>query len=562
MRMIPSAPYDTGSQAEKRVFERLRAAFDDRYAAFHSLKPTRHPRKRFPEIDFVICGPDGLYAIKVKGGRVACHDGVWRYQDRNGEVALSQESPFRQAETALHGLMEDLRANLPEDVLDRFTTGYGVVFPDCEWRSGGAEWDPAMLAGARRSRDLEGWLRGLFDYWRARAGRKGRPDDDDGALARLQGYLRPEVDAPEREEAARLLRPEVDAREREEAVRLLRPEVDTHEREEAVRLLHRVEDAGRRIEGLTEDQMRMADVAEANPRVLCAGGAGTGKTFLAERLARRWAEAGLQVALVCRSPWLRHHLASRLSMPGLAVSSIDGVRLDCRRAGLERFDALIVDEGQDLFEMGCIETLDGVLDGGLETGRWCWFHDLNNQSLTSRFGRRAKNHLESLDPVRMPLRINCRNTRVILEWIQATLDADLGVHGAGAGPAVRTQSAATRRESAERTTREIGELVDVGGLAPGLVTILSPLDLAESSVALMPPAAARRIRRLDEYSMRDLPGDKVGFARIEEFKGLENEAIVVVDLPAPDGAARKSAEHYVAMSRARSVLSLIHRDPA
>ena len=546
MRMIPSAPYDTGSQAEKQVFERLRAAFDDRYAAFHSLRPTRHPRKRFPEIDFVICGPDGLYAIEVKGGRVACHDGVWQYQDRNGGVTLSQESPFRQAETALHGLMEDLRANLPEDVLDRFTTGYGVVFPDCEWRSDGAEWDPAMFADARRSRDLEGWLCGLFKYWRARAGWKGRPDDDDGALARLQGYLRPEVDAPEREEAVHLLRPEVDAREREEAVRLL----------------HRVEDAGRRIERLTEDQMRMADVAEANPRVLCAGGAGTGKTFLAERLARRWADAGLQVALICRSPWLRRHLASRLSMPGLAVSSIDGVRLDCRRAGLECFDALIVDEGQDLFEMDCIETLDGVLDGGLETGRWCWFHDLNNQSLTSRFDRRAKNHLESFDPVRMPLRINCRNTRVILEWIQDTLDADLGVHGAGAGPAVRTQSAATRRESAERTTREIGELVDVGGLAPGSVTILSPFDLAESSVALMPPAAARRIRRLDEYSMREIPGDKVGFARIEEFKGLENEAIVVVDLPAPDGAARKSAEHYVAMSRARSVLSLIHREPA
>ena len=37
---------------------------------------------------------------------------------------LSQESPFRRAETALHGLMEDLRANLPEDMLDRLTTGY------------------------------------------------------------------------------------------------------------------------------------------------------------------------------------------------------------------------------------------------------------------------------------------------------------------------------------------------------------------------------------------------------------------------------------------------------
>ena len=526
MRMIPASPHDTGSQAEKRIFERLRAAFDDRYAAFHSLRPTRHPHKRFPEIDFVICGPEGLYVIEVKGGRITFHDGVWHYQDRSGRTTPSHEGPFRQAETALHGLMEDLHANLPADVLDRFTVGYGVVFPDCEWSNTGAEWDPAMLADMRRSRDLEGWLRGLFEHWRARGERQARPDD--GALERLQAYLRPQVDAPADEDE--------------------------------VRLFDQVEDARRRTARLTDDQMRMADVAEANPRVLCAGGAGTGKTFLAERLARRWAEAGRQVALVCRSPWLRHFLASRLSVPGLTVSLIDGIRLDRRRAGLERFDALIVDEGQDLFEMDCIETLDDVLTGGLEAGRWCWFHDLNNQSLTPRFDPRARTRLESLAPVRMPLRINCRNTRVILEWIQDTLGADMGVHGAGAGPDVRRQTASDRRDSAERAAREIHELVDVGGLAPGSVTILSPCEFAESSVALMPPDTACRVRRLDEYSMREIPGDKVGFARIEEFKGIENEAIVVVDLPIPDGTNRKSAEHYVATSRARSVLSLIWQD--
>ena len=525
MRMVPSAPYDTGSQAEKLIFDRLRRAFDDRYVAYHSLKPTRHPFKRFPEIDFVICCSEGLYVLEVKGGRIACHDGVWQYQDRNGRTDRSQESPFRQAETGLHGLMQDLRAHLP-DALARLITGYGVVFPDCEWRTHGAEWDAAMLADKARSRDMEGWLRGLFEYWKGRQGRRGQPDD--GALRQLQEHLRPQVDTPASEAEATLL--------------------------------DHVEGVRRRVERFTDDQMRMADVAEVNPRVLCAGGAGTGKTFLAERLARRWAEAGLEVALVCRSPWLRHFLASRLSMPGLTVSLLDGVRLDCRRAGLERFDALIVDEGQDLFEMGCIETLDGVLVGGLEAGRWCWFHDLNNQSLTHRFERRAKDYLESLDPVRMPLRINCRNTRVILEWIQDALDADLGVRGAGAGPAVRHQTAANRQESAEQAAREIVELVDVGGLAPGSVTILSPFDFAESSVAAMPPDAARRVRSLDEYSMRGIPGDKVGFARIEEFKGLESEAIVVVDLPALNGDYRNATAHYVAMSRARSVLSLIHRD--
>ena len=526
MRMVPPSPHDTGSRAEGRIFERLRTAFDDRYAAFHSLRPTRHPYKRFPEIDFVICGPEGLYVLEVKGGGVARQDGVWQYRNRYGRSTPSHEGPFRQAEWALHGLMEDLRANLPAAVLARFTTGYGVVFPDCEWGSESAEWDPEVLADARRIRNLEGWLRELFEYWRARDRRRVRPDDGD--VERLQTYLRPEVDARA-------------------------PGSD-------VSLFEQVEDARGRIARLTDEQMRMADVAEANPRVLCAGGAGTGKTFLAERLARRWAEAGLQVALVCRSPWLRHFLASRLPMPGLTISLIDGVRRDCQRAGLERFDALIVDEGQDLFEMRWIEVLDEVLAGGLEAGRWCWFNDLNNQSLSPLFERRAKDHVESLDPVRVPLRINCRNTRVILEWIQTTLDADLGVQGAGAGPLVRRHDAADRRESAERVAGEIDELVVAGGLTPGSVTILSPFDLAESSIAWLPADVARRVRRLDAYSIRGLPGSKVGFAKIEEFKGLENEAIIVVDLPAPAAANRHSAEHYVAMSRARSVLSLVYVD--
>ena len=248
MRMVPNSPYDTGSPAEKRVFDRLRRTFDDRYVAYHSLKPTRHPRKRFPEIDFVICAPEGLYVIEVKGGRIECHGGVWQYQDRYGQTVQSQEGPFRQAETALHGLMEGLRAHFPAGRLpDRLTTGYGVVFPDCEWRACGAEWDPEMLADRRDSRDMEGWLRGLFAYWNTRGGRNGRPDDD--TLRRLRAYLRPEVEAP------------------------------VYESDE--RLFDQVENTRRRIEQLTDDQMRMVDVAEANPRVLCAGGAGTGKTFLA-----------------------------------------------------------------------------------------------------------------------------------------------------------------------------------------------------------------------------------------------------------------------------------------
>ena len=58
-----------------------------------------------------------------------------------------------------------------------------------------------------------------------------------------------------------------------------------------------------------------------------------------------------------------------------------------------------------------------------------------------------------------------------------------------------------------------------------------------------------------------MPANKVGFATIEDFKGLENDAIIVTDLPVPAGDDR-SVAHYVAMSRARAVLSLIHMAPS
>jgi hypothetical protein len=525
MRMIPDIPHGTHSQAEKRVFDRLRAAFvgenDGVYTAYHSLNLPRHAYKRFAEIDFLICCPLGLYVLEVKGGRVACHQGVWQYTNRYGDITETVEGPFKQAESALHGLLKNLRANLPERVISQFSIGYGVIFPDCEWRVSGSEWDPHTLADVRSYKDLERWLRMLFRYWRSKDGGNRHPDDD--ALKALRRYLRPEF--------------------------------------EAIIPLHvQAFGAEERIAALTEDQMAMVDVVAANPRVLCSGGAGTGKTFLALELARRWTAESMNVALVCRSPWLMSYLAARFSMPGLTVSLVGSTRTACCRMGLDRFDALIVDEGQDLFDMDSLDQLDSVLKGSLAEGRWCFFHDINNQSgLLTSPDPEAIAYLASLQPARVPLRTNCRNTRIILEKVQTSLGADMGTRGAGEGPKIREQRAASKEVAAHFLANEIAELVDHGGLAPGDVTILSPVRFEESCVVNLPDKIRRGIEILDEYSLKSFPIGKISFAEIGDFKGLENEAIIVVDLPAPDREGKNLATHYVAMSRARSVLSLVYQ---
>ncbi len=60
--------------------------------------------------------------------------------------------------------------------------------------------------------------------------------------------------------------------------------------------------------------------------------------------------------------------------------------------------------------------------------------------------------------------------------------------------------------------------------------------------------------------MRTTSGSKVGFARIEEFKGLENEAVIVIDLPPFEKSIGNAAEHYVAMTRPRAILSIIQAE--
>jgi hypothetical protein len=525
MKMIPATPHGTHSQAEKRVFDQLRYAFDNdpSWTAFHSFNLPRHPYKRFGEIDFLICGKDGIFVLEIKGGRVSCKDGVWHYENKYGDISRSVEGPFKQAESALHGLISKLRDNLPDSVVSKFTIGYGVIFPDVEWRMEGAEWVAQTLADVRDMRGLDHWMLKLFEYWRLKMERKVHPDAF--SLDLLKQYLRPEFEA-------------------------------------AVPLFQQTGQAEDNIAALTEDQMVLVDIVHANQRVLCSGGAGTGKTFLALELARRWTAEGKKVLLVCRSVWLKRYLESRFVMAGLTISLVDSTPTALRRSGVNIFDALIVDEGQDLMDMDSLCKIGATICGGLEYGQWCFFYDVNNQSgLLGSIDRDAVAFLDICCTAKVPLKTNCRNTRIILDKVQNVLGADMGVRGAGDGPAVREHDVCSRKESAEILARELFEIIDEGGIPSSSVTILSPFAFEKSSAAFFQNLfCEKEIMLLDEYSLRSFPTEKTGFAEIPNFKGLENEVIIITDLPRPQKGKGPLSMHYVAMSRARVILSLIYRN--
>lgn len=518
MRMIPSQPLGTSSNAERRMFDQLRAAFSrpdqNGWFAMHSLNLPRHEYKRFGEIDFVICGADGLFVIEVKGGRVSCHDGIWETTNRYGETERLRESPFKQAEGALHGL----RGKLPASLSNVFVVGYGVVMPDVERLPDSAEWDRAVLADGRDFRQFEKWLERLIRYWRAKATRKTVAPPSQ--LNLLQQYLRPDFEA------------------------VVPLHVSAHEVEI-------------RIARLTEDQLRLIDVVEANPRVICSGGAGTGKTMLALELAKRWGASGMKTALACHSPWLKRFL-ERNAVPGLIVGLAGSIRVAAKRASIEKFDALIVDEGQDILNMDALAQLDSCLHGGISEGRWCFFHDANNQSgLCGSYMPDAYEYLESICPVRIPLKTNCRNSLPILQRIQSDLDADVGNSGVGDGPAVREVCVADADSAIQALEKELHHLVDVEGFNPGDIVVLSPLPFVQSWASSLSENLRDSISVLDDASPRNMDRHTVGFAQIGDFKGLESEVVVLVDMPRPGHSETLRSLHYVGMSRARALLSMI-----
>ena len=517
MKIVPNRPHDNESRAELIIFDELSSVeFEDHHpVAFHSLFLTDHADKRVGEADFVIVSKYGLFVLEVKGGSICVEGGAWMSTGRKGTFKI--QDPFKQANTAVHAINAKIKKFVSTDEV-RIPIGYAVVFPNAVWNQQGAEWDREMICDRGDLSHFQYWLKDLFEYWNCQ-----RPANanllSQGDIEAISLFLRPSFE-------------------------IIQPLFDQVKQVEEVSVK------------LTEEQYHFVDISMENQRVICSGGAGTGKTFLAAELARRMIDVGKNVLLVCKSSWLRHYLTARIPSGRLAVATIASANSVKRRLGLDKFDVLIMDEGQDLLNFKDLTTLDNILYGGFSEGQWYFFHDSNNQSnLLSTVEEGALDWLKSQhNPAVLKLRINCRNTTNILKVIQSGLQCDVGKPALLNGPEVaeyRGQSS----ELIEKLEILISDLIS-SELDLGSITILSPVRKRKSIVDKLSPEVQSMISELDDYKVRKIPFDGITFSQIKDFKGLENEVIILVDMKPPDrlGEGECKALHYVGMSRARAIL--------
>lgn len=518
MRVLPSTVHSFRSNAERKVFDLLRATdLGPNAFALHSLNLSHHDYKRWSELDFVVAWEEGVFVLEVKGGRVACTSGIWTFTNRFGETHRKSEGPFDQAKSG-HDALRAAMSNHPDrPTLRNICWGWGVVFPDIDFDQSCVAWSPELIVDypelADRS-DVGQYLRRLARWWRSQGrGHHTLADADD--LAALCKAMRPDFDKV----------PSIGAA---------------------------IDHAFDAVVRLTDEQIDVLDSIDENERIICSGGAGTGKSFLAVEAARREAASGRSTVVLCRSPVFAAFLRSRIGSKAVLVVEFDAIQPLLDKG--TQFACTIIDEAQDLLSSPCMVRIERLIQGGLSGGRWRMFMDPNNQSgLHEPVEPGILDSLKKVSTVHR-LRRNCRNTQQIVMQTQLITGADIGVAVIeGQGPPIELIDVNDQRGEAIALEQRLSLWLD-GGVRPGHITVLSPKHLDDSVAAQLSSRMVSQISVVGPQAASRWPPSTITFAQIRDFKGLENRCVAIVDLDGFAASDSDVAELYVAMTRAHAGL--------
>lgn len=508
------------SDAERTVHRLLRECELDGWTALHSLRLARHEYQQVGEVDFLLVGPEGIFVLEVKGGRVSHSNGRWVHRDRFGEEHRTSRSPFTQAQQGAFSLLSRVKETVPS--LGRVRIGWGVSFPDQPFPDKSVEWDPAEVIDR----------------------------DDHETPARFEAAIRRMINLSRRSDThngVESLKPAAV----QAVLKLCRPDFDR-----VPTLSDQADALARRTVSMTESQYRFMDAVGSNDRIVCAGGAGTGKTFLALEVLRREVAQGRSVLLTARSRqvagFLRSQYGGAPDDPGKVVP-FDQIAVDG-----STFDVLVVDEGQDVLNLDDLTVIDSVLVGGLASGRWRVFLDPNHQSgLLGAFDEDALDLLRDAGAVRIDLPDNCRNPTPVVTDVTRVLGVDVGGAIVGNGPMVTWRWYDGPDEGAQELSQTIDQLLDEGADRSELVILTDTDPLSDTVLARLDP----RLRSIVHPVSESTPwrsASHIRSARLGLFKGLEAPFVIVLATGGLDATQEQLRNAlYVAMTRATTGLNMV-----
>jgi hypothetical protein len=502
MQVLPRSPESNLTKSEIKVFNILSDLNGDLFDSgivLSSLNLSSQEKRRWGEIDFIIVFKKGLLVIEVKGGDISCTDGVWEYADSLGRKIHKNISPLVQAKEGYFYLVEKiLKPRFGKDFIERVTSGFCVYFPLTSIDSvidllSGPEMPRALVACREdlgSTSALIDFMEGVLDFWKKKkVGLGGEWTSD----------------------------------EIKEIVKFLRPSFDR-----VAPLSIWLKNIRDEQYALTEDQYKALDYFELAPRVVISAGAGCGKTFIAAECFRREKDA----IFVTGSHRLAGHLRSSDLGDGSKIYSFR--ELKNLPSISKKFNTLIVDEGQLITNSDAIELLDAALIGGIQSGRWRWFCDINNQIYKEEFlfQESAQERLINLaGGFEVQLKQNCRNTPQIVKTVEFLTGHRVGETKVnGVGPDVIWGHGDNVEDLVSETSGAVRKWLSAGeNIFPSQIIFLTPKSIQESYITKV--CNALRIPFEEWRPGWDFSfGKKFGFSTIEDFRGLEAPFIVLCDL--------------------------------
>lgn len=496
------------------------------------------------EADFVVVDPlYGILILEVKGGHVEFDptDHKW-YRILNDDNKKEIKDPFSQARESMHFLKDQIWKNsFPDEQYLPCAFGYAVVFPDCEYAGQmppGA--DQAVVLSASDLPFLDRRLRDVLRKWnRLSKPRCLSKTQLDGILKGLSPSFQ------------------------------LLPV-----------LFRQIEEQEEKLFRMTEEQVRVLDFLNNRPRAAINGVAGSGKTLIARAQAEKFADAGKDTLMVCYNKalaeWLRSSIIDEYQ-DKITIRNFHGLCHDfCQEAGIEfcsdggakdfwryeasekflqaidalpkRFDAIVVDEGQDFYPDWWLAL--ELLNREGEKGSFYVFYD-PAQNLF------VEDDLSTPDlgiPFNLPT--NCRNTKKIASFCSKVRGIDINVRAdAPEGTRCEVLVAKSLEEQVRFCMKFLYNWMGKGKLNPSQIAILGPHAKSHSSLAELGSIhKVKLIQKLENWEK----GEGILYSSIRSFKGLEADAVIMIDVPEPDSIPHFTrSDFYVGCSRAKHLLVIL-----